>query len=184
MHPAIEQAREKMEKALSVLKQELAAVRAGRANPAMVEKVTVSYYGTDVPLHQVASITVPEPRMLVISPWDASVLSDIEKAIQKADLGLNPTNDGKVVRIVLPPLTEARRRELVKVAKKYGEEAKVAIRNVRREAIEAIKKAEKEAELSEDEARRLQDDIQKTTDTYIHKVDETVEAKEAEIMEI
>ncbi|CAM3375235.1 ribosome recycling factor [Hydrogenibacillus schlegelii] len=183
-HPAIEEARNKMEKAVSVLKGELVSVRAGRANPAMLEKVTVSYYGADVPLNQVATITAPEPRLLVITPWDGSVLGEIERAIQKSDLGLNPTNDGKVVRIVLPPLTEERRRELVKLVKKYGEEAKVAIRNVRRDALEVLKKAEKDGELPEDTARRLQDELQKTTDAYVKKVDEIVEAKEAEILEI
>ncbi|MBE3593850.1 MAG: ribosome recycling factor [Candidatus Carbobacillus altaicus] len=174
----------KMEKALDVLRQHLVSVRAGRANPSLLDKIVVHYYGSDLPLGQVASINVPEPRMLLISPWDVSVLPEIERAIQKSDLGLSPSSDGKVIRIVLPPLTEERRKELVKVVRKYGEEAKVAIRNIRRDANDVLKKQEKEGLISEDEARRQQDEVQEATDDHIKKVDEIVRQKEEEIMEV
>lgn len=177
-------AKEKMEKALQTLKRELGTLRAGRANPALLEKVTVDYYGTQTPINQVASITVPEARLLVIQPWDKSILHAIEKAIQKSDLGLSPTNDGVVIRIAIPPLTEERRLELTKLVRKYGEEAKVAIRNIRRDANDAFKKMEKEGAVSEDESRRYQLEVQDLTDQYSKRVDETVKQKENEIMEI
>jgi len=178
------QSAEKMEKAIQVLKKDLASLRAGRATPALLEKVTVSYYGSEMPVNQLASISAPEPRLLVIQPWDKSVLAEIERAILKSELGLTPTNDGNVIRIAIPPLTEERRAELVKVVKKSGEESKVAIRNIRRDANEEIKKMGKNGEISEDDVRRGQDEIQKLTDRYIRKVDEVIAAKEKEIMEI
>lgn len=178
------QSAEKMEKAIQVLKKDLASLRAGRATPALLEKVTVSYYGSEMPVNQLASITAPEPRLLVIQPWDKSALSEIERAILKSELGLTPTNDGSLIRIAIPPLTEERRAELVKVVKKSGEDSKVAIRNIRRDANEEIKKLGKNGEISEDDVRRGQDEIQKLTDRYIRKVDEVITAKEKEIMEI
>ncbi|MBO2531715.1 MAG: ribosome recycling factor [Thermoactinomycetaceae bacterium] len=175
---------EKMEKAIQVLKRDLASMRAGRATPALLEKVTVSYYGSEMPVNQLASISAPEPRLLVVQPWDKSALPEIERAILKSELGLTPTNDGNVIRIAIPALTEERRAELVKVVKKSGEEAKVAIRNVRRDANEEIKKMGKNGEISEDDVRRGQDEIQKLTDRYIREVDEVIAAKEKDIMEI
>lgn len=175
---------EKMEKAIQVLKRDLASMRAGRATPALLEKVTVSYYGSEMPVNQLASISAPEPRLLVVQPWDKSALPEIERAILKSELGITPTNDGNVIRIAIPALTEERRAELVKVVKKSGEEAKVAIRNVRRDANEEIKKMGKNGEISEDDVRRGQDEIQKLTDRYIREVDEVIAAKEKEIMEI
>ncbi len=175
---------EKMEKAVQSLKKELATLRAGRANPAMLDKVMVDYYGTPTPINQMAGVNVPEPRLLVVQPWDKSAMGDIEKAILKSDLGLTPNNDGNVIRISIPALTEERRTELTKVARKNGEEAKVAIRNIRRDANEELKKKEKEGLISEDESKRSLDEIQELTDTYSKKVDETVKQKENEIMEI
>lgn len=176
-------AEDRMEKALSALKKELATLRAGRATPALLDRVQAEYYGTLTPINQMASITTPDPRTLVIQPWDKSSLAAIEKAILKSELGLNPANDGNVIRIVIPPLTEERRAELVKMTKKYGEEAKVAVRNIRRDANEEIKKMEKNG-ISEDESRRHQEDIQKFTDKYIAEIDKILAAKEKEIMEV
>jgi ribosome recycling factor len=180
----IAQTNEKMEKAIQALKKELSTVRAGRANPGMLEKVTVDYYGAATPINQVASINAPEPRLLIIQPWDKSILNDIEKAILKSDLGLTPNNDGSIIRIAIPPLTEQRRQELTKLVKKYGEEAKVAIRNIRRDANDELKKKEKDGLISEDESRRALDEIQNITDTFAKRVDEIVKQKENEIMEI
>lgn len=176
-------AEERMEKAIAALKKELVGLRAGRATPALLERVQVEYYGTMTPVNQLANINTPDPRTLLIQPWDKSTLGAIEKAIQKSDLGLTPSNDGSVIRLNLPPLTEERRAELVKMTKKFGEEAKVAIRNIRRDANEEIKKLEKTG-ISEDESRRHQDDIQKTTDKYIAEIDKILAAKEKEIMEV
>ncbi|MBA4544060.1 MULTISPECIES: ribosome recycling factor [Thermoactinomyces] len=173
-----------MEKAIQVLKKDLLTIRAGRANPALLDKVTVEYYGTEMPINQMANISTPDPRTLAIQPWDKSALGEIERAILKSDLGLTPTNDGSVIRITIPPLTEERRNELVKVARKMGEEAKVAIRNVRRDANDEIKKLEKNGEIPEDTARRGQEEIQKLTDRFIKEVDQVVAAKEKEMMEI
>ncbi|WP_240473317.1 ribosome recycling factor [Salsuginibacillus kocurii] len=173
-----------MEKAVQALHKELATLRAGRANPAMLDKVMVSYYGMDTPLNQLATISVPEARMLVIAPFDKSSIGDIEKGIQKADLGLTPNNDGDVIRISIPALTEERRKELVKLVKKYAEDARVAVRNVRRDANDELKKQEKNGDLSEDEARKFQDETQKITDKHIKSVDEAAENKEEEIMEV
>ncbi len=180
----IKDAEQRMEKAVSALKKELASLRAGRATPSLLDKVTVDYYGAQTPVNQLANVSAPEPRLLVIQPWDKSALGEIEKAIQKSELGLTPTNDGSVIRISIPALTEERRAELVKVVRKHGEEAKVAIRNIRRDANEELKKLEKDGQVSEDELRRYQDDTQKSTDKYVKLVDQTVEEKEKEIMEV
>ena len=176
-------AEDKMQKAIQALKNDLTTLRAGRANPAILERVMVDYYGAPTPINQTGNISSPDPRQILIQPWDKSILGDIEKAILKSDLGLTPTNDGDVIRISIPPLTEERRAELVKTSKKYGEEAKVAIRNIRRDANEEIKKLEK-TEISEDESRRHQEDIQKLTDKYVKEVDQIMDAKEKEIMEV
>lgn len=178
------QAQTKMDKAIQVLKKDLAAIRAGRANPALLDKVVVEYYGADTPLNQVANISTPDPRSLVVQPWDPSILADVERAIINSDLGLTPNNDGKVIRITIPMLTEERRNELIKVVKKTGEESKVAIRNIRREANDELKKLGKEGEITEDESRRGQDEIQKMTDRYIKEVDQVIRQKEKEMLEI
>jgi len=174
----------KMEKAISVLKQNLSALRAGRANPAILDRITVEYYGTPTPINQLANISVPEARVIVIQPWDTNLLKDIEKAIQKSDIGINPSNDGKIIRLVFPVPTEERRRELVKSAKKYGEEAKVAIRAVRRDAIEGFKVQKKKSEITEDDLRTAENDMQKITDKFIGEVDRIVSEKEKDIMEV
>ncbi|MCM3291686.1 ribosome recycling factor [Paenibacillus sp. MER 180] len=176
-------AEERMEKAIAALKRELATLRAGRATPALLDRVQVEYYGAMTPVNQLANISTPDPRTLMIQPWDKSSLSDIERAIMKSDLGLTPANDGSMIRLAIPALTEERRAELVKHTKKFGEEAKVAVRNIRRDANDDIKKLEK-TDISEDESRRHQEDIQKTTDKYIAEVDKVLAAKEKEIMEV
>lgn len=175
---------EKMEKTLSVFKHELSTLKAGRANPTILDRITVDYYGTQTPLNQLANIAAPEPRVLTISPWDPKEISNIEKAIQKSDLGINPSNDGKIIRLVIPQLTEERRKELVKVVKKLGEEAKVAIRNIRRDANDQLKKLKKDGKITEDEFKKSEEGIQKITDKYIKEADKAVEAKEKEIMEV
>ena len=175
---------DKMEKSLDNLKEEYTTIRAGRANPHILDKVKVDYYGTPTPLQQVGNISVPEARMICIQPWDASLLKDIERAINASDLGLTPTNDGKLIRLVFPELTEDRRKELVKDVKKKGENAKVAIRNIRRDAIEAVKKKGKEDGISEDEIKGCQDDVQKSTDAYVKKIDDAIDAKSQEIMTV
>ena len=175
---------ERMNKAITTLKKDLASLRAGRANPAMLDRVVVDYYGTPTPISQLATISVPEPRMLTIQPWDKSALKEIERAIQQSDLGISPSNDGVVIRLVIPPLTEERRKELVKLAGKSGEESKVAIRNIRRDANDEIKKLEKAATISEDESRRHQETVQKITDKFIAEVDKIVKEKEKDIMEV
>jgi ribosome recycling factor len=184
LEQVIRSAEERMEKAVQALRRDLATVRAGRANPAMLEKVTVEYYGAQMPVTQVASVTTPEPRLIVISPWEKSMLSEIEKAIQKSDLGLTPNNDGSVIRLVLPPLTEQRRQELVKLVRKMAEEARVAVRNVRRDANDELKKKEKAGEISADEARRDLDKVQQLTDRFIAEIDRLCEAKEEELTEV
>ncbi|MBS3872660.1 MAG: ribosome recycling factor [Dethiobacter sp.] len=175
---------DKMKKTVAALQKELAGLRAGRATPGLLEKITVEYYGVPSPLSQVATITVPEARMLVIQPWDKSLLKAIEKAIQKSDLGLTPNTDGTVIRLTIPALTQDRRNELVKVAKKKTEDGRVALRNLRREGNELIKELEKDGEVSEDQAKKAQEDVQKLTDKYIKEVEDVLHAKEAEIMEI
>lgn len=175
---------EKMEKSLNSLNNEFATIRAGRANPHVLDKIVVDYYGTPTPIQQVGNVSVPEARMIVIQPWDASILKEVERAINASDLGITPTNDGKLIRLVFPELTEERRKELVKDIKKKGENAKVAIRNIRRDAIDAVKKKGKEDGISEDEIKDYEDDIQKNTDTYVKKIDKVVEAKSDEIMTV
>ncbi|PGS47176.1 ribosome recycling factor [Bacillus sp. AFS041924] len=177
-------AKEKMTKAVSAYSRELATVRAGRANPAILDRVLVEYYGAPTPLNQMANISVPEARLLLITPYDKTVINDMDKAIQKADLGLNPSNDGTVIRITFPPLTEERRRDLVKSVKKLAEDAKVAVRNIRRDANDDLKKAEKNGDITEDELRGLVEDIQKQTDSHIEKIDGISKDKEKEIMEV
>jgi ribosome recycling factor len=174
----------KMEKSLDSLRKDLSRVRTGRASLNLLDGVRVNYYGTPTPLSQVASLSVPESRTISIQPWDAKIISEIEKAIQKSDLGLNPLNDGKVVRINIPPLTEERRRELVKVIKRMEEEAKVALRNIRRDGNESLKAEKKDKAISEDEQFKLQDEVQKMMDLSIKKAEETVKAKEKEILEV
>lgn len=175
---------DKMEKSLDNLYSEYTSIRAGRANPHILDKITVDYYGTPTPLQQVGNISVPEARMIVIQPWEASILKDIEKALLMSDLGLTPTNDGKMIRLVFPELTEERRKELVKDVKKKGENAKVAVRNIRRDAMDAIKKKGKEDGISEDEIKEYQDDVQKSTDKYVAKIDAAVEEKSKEILTV
>jgi len=173
-----------MDKAIQNLEKEFSKLRTGRASVTLLEDLKVDYYGTLTPLNQLASISTPDSRTLAIQPWDRNAFGEIEKTIQKSDLGLNPVNDGKIIRINIPPLTEERRKELVKVAKKYAEEAKIAIRNVRRDANDALKKKKNDKELTEDEMHRGQDEVQKITDSFVQKVDEVLNKKEKEIMEI
>lgn len=175
---------DKMGKAISVLKEDLAGLRAGRANPAILDKLTVDYYGVPTPINQLGSISVPEARVIIIQPWEAKILKDIEKAIQKSDIGINPNNDGKVIRLVFPVLTEERRKELTKGVKKHGEDTKVAIRSIRRDAIEKFKAQKKASEITEDDLKVAETDIQKLTDKFIAETDKIVELKEKEIMEV
>jgi len=175
---------DKMIKALGALKEELAGLRAGRANPAILDRITVDYYGVPTPINQLGSISVPEARVIIIQPWDAKILKDIEKAIQKSDIGINPNNDGKVIRLIFPVLTEERRKELSRNVKKHGEDAKVAIRSIRRDTIERYKAQKKNSEITEDDLKDAEDDIQKMTDKYILEVDHIVELKNKEIMEV
>jgi len=175
---------EKMEGQIEHLRHEMAAIRTGRASIGLLDHVRVDYYGTPTPLKQVASLAAPENRLLTVQPFDAKMMKDIEKAILASDLGLTPTNDGKLIRLPIPPLTEDRRKELVKLARKIAEEVRVHIRNIRRDVLEEIKKAQKAAQMAEDEAKKAHDELQKLTDSYIAKVDETLKKKEAEITEI
>ncbi len=175
---------EKMDHSIEALKKEFASVRTGRASLALLDGIKVDYYGTPTPLQQVASLSVPESRQIAIQPWNQKIISDIEKAIMKSDLGLTPTNDGKVIRINIPSLTEERRKQLVKVVRKNSEDAKVAIRNIRRDVNDEIKKLEKEKHLSEDDTKNSLDEIQKFTDSYVKKIDEILMHKEKEIMEV
>ncbi len=181
---AVELAKEKMGKTISVLKQELSGLRAGRANAQVLDRITADYYGTPNPINQMGNISAPEPRLLVIAPYDPSALKEIEKALQKSDLGINPSNDGKVIRLVFPELTEERRRDLVKVVKKKGEEAKVAIRSIRRDANETIKKQKKNGDITEDDQKIMEEDAQKATDASIKDIDKIIADKEKEIMEV
>jgi len=175
---------ERMKKTVAVLEDEFQTVRVGRANPRVLDRITVNYFGTETPLNQVGNVSVPEPRMLQISPWDASTMKEIEKAILASDLGITPSNDGKVIRLVFPELTEDRRKQLTKDVKKKGEDAKVAIRNIRRDANEALKKAEKKSEITEDDLKRLEKESQTLTDKYVAELDKKVEAKSKEIMTV
>ena len=181
---AVELAKEKMGKTISVLKQELSGLRAGRANAQVLDRITADYYGTPTPINQMGNISAPEPRLLVIAPYDPSALKEIEKALQKSDLGINPSNDGKVIRLVFPELTEERRRDLVKVVKKKGEEAKVAIRSIRRDANETIKKQKKNGDITEDDQKIMEEDAQKATDASIKDIDKIIADKEQEIREV
>lgn len=174
----------KMVKTINVMKDEFAGIRAGRANPAVLDKVTVDYYGAPTPITQLGNITVPEARIIMIQPWEAKMLKEIEKAIQKSDIGINPNNDGKVLRLIFPPLTEERRKDLTKVIKKYGEETKVAVRAVRRDAMDQFKAQKKTGELTEDDLKGAEKDVQNLTDKYIAEIDKLVEAKEKEILEV
>ena len=173
-----------MDKTIVSLSKELAKVRTGRANPAILESVKANYYGTLTPISQMATISVPEARLIVISPWDTGALMDIDKAIQKTDLGINPMNDGKVIRIAIPPLTEDRRKDLVKRIKKMGEDCRITIRKERRDAIEMLKELEKDKEIGEDQLHRHQEEVQKIHDKYITLVDEIMKKKETEVMEV
>ena len=175
---------DRMQKSLDSLKREFASLRAGRATPALLDKVMVDYYGTPTPVNQVAKVSVPEPRMIVIQPWEKTILRDIEKAILKSDLGLNPNSDGTTIRLAIPQLTQERRQEIVKTVNKKTEEAKVALRNIRRDGNEAVKKLEKSKEITEDEAKKGQESMQKLVDKYIKLVDAARSAKEKEIMEV
>jgi ribosome recycling factor len=175
---------EKMKKALEALRKEYASLRASRATPSLLDKVMVDYYDTPTPVNQVASVSIPEPRMIILQPWDKSLLGKIEKAILKSDLGLTPNNDGSVIRLSIPQLTQQRRIELVKVVHKKAEDGRVAIRNLRRDANDGIKKLEKEKLISEDESKKAQDDMQKLTDKYIKELEHIMTVKEKEIMEV
>ena len=184
MNEAIKEYSEKMEKTIGFLRGDFAAVRAGRANPAVLDKITVDYYGTPTPLTQMAAISVSEARVLVVQPWDGSALKNVEKAIQASDIGINPTNDGHVLRIVFPQLTEERRKELVKQIKKMGEDAKIALRAIRRDAIDKFKKEQKTSAMTEDDLKDIEADMQKLIDEKCKSVDSMMENKEKEIMEI
>ncbi len=175
---------DKMQKSLNNLYSEYNSIRAGRANPHVLDSVLVDYYGTPTPIQQVANVSVPEPRLIQIQPWEASMVKEIEKAIQTSDVGINPTNDGKVIRLVFPELTEERRKELAKDVKKKGENAKVAVRNIRRDANDSFKKLSKESDISEDDIKELEDKAQKLTDSYIKKIDEAVSDKTEEILKV
>ncbi len=175
---------EKIEKTINILKEDLNTVRAGRANPAILDKVSAEYYGTQTPLKSLANISVPDPRTLMISPFDVSCISSIERAINEANIGINPSNDGKVIRLAIPQLTEERRKELTKTVKKMGEDAKVAIRNIRRDVNDKAKKLEKNGEMTEDELKKGLDKIQKITDEGIKKIDEQITNKEKEVLEV
>jgi ribosome recycling factor len=175
---------EKTSKTIAALKENLNTVRAGRANPALLDKITVDYYGTPTPLKNISNVTAPDPRSLLIAPFDPKSLHDVEKAINMANLGINPSNDGKVIRLVIPPVTEERRKELTKIIHKYGEEAKVAIRNERRDANEDLKKQEKAGELTEDDLKEDLEEVQKKADKKIKEIDDIVAEKEKEIMEV
>ena len=181
---SLENINEKMEKIIDSLLVNFSEIRAGRANPAILNKVTVDYYGTPTPINQVASVSVPEARQIVIQPWDKTLLSQIEKAISKADIGINPMNDGQLIRLIFPELTEERRKEIVKDIKKMSEEAKIAVRNVRRDEMDEVKNELKNKAISEDEEKTKEDKIQKVTDNYVSKIDELTEKKSTEIMSV
>ena len=184
MDERIQKYEEKMKKTLGSLEAELTTIRAGRANPHILDKLTVDYYGSPTPIQQVANITVPEARMIQIQPWESSLIKGIEKAILTSDLGLNPNNDGKVIRLVFPELTEERRKDLVKDVKKKGEAAKVAVRNIRRDANDKLKAMKKASEITEDDLKNLENDCQKITDKYIAEIDKITAEKEKEIMSV
>ena len=174
----------KMQKTIEVVMSDFAGVRAGRANAGVLDKITVEYYGTETPIHQVASISTPDPRTVVIQPWDGTLLKAVEKALLASDLGINPQNDGKVIRLIFPQLTEERRKELTKQVKKYGEGGKVAIRNIRRDAMEKFKAMKKKSEITEDDLKELEEDLQKLTDKRCKEIDDLTAKKEAELMAV
>ena len=184
LQDVLDTAKEKMKKSCAVYERDLMSLRAGRANPQLLDRIMVDYYGTPTPINQIGNISSPEPRLLVISPWEPKMIPQVEKAIQKSDLGLNPSNDGKIIRLVFPELNEERRRELTKVASKGAEETKVAIRSIRRDAIEQIKKMKKNSEITEDDQRDAEEDMQKLTDKAIKEVDAIYAKKEKESMEV
>lgn len=180
----LKNAEEKMKKTISVLQSDLSTMKAGRANPTMLDRIQVEYYGSMCPLNQVANISAPEPRVLQITPWETTLLKEIEKAILTSDLGLNPSNDGAIIRLIIPELTEETRKNLVKNVKKAGEDSKIALRSVRRDSNDKIKALKKDGELTEDEMKKSEDDIQKIVDKFVKEVDKLIEAKEKEIMSI
>jgi len=182
--PTIQAALKHMDAAVEALRREFATVRTGKASPALLDTIRVEAYGSIVPLNQVATVSAPEPRLLLVQPWDRSMMGPVEKAIQTSDLGLNPANDGKVIRVPIPPLTEERRREFVRLLHKMAEEARVSVRHARKEANDEIKRLQKDGEVSEDDARRRQDEIQKHTDRHIQAIDDLLRHKEAEVMEV
>lgn len=175
---------DQMRKSISFLKEDLATIRAGKANPKLVDKIQVSYYGTMTPLNQIANISVPEPRAIIIQPWDASTIKEIEKAILASDLGINPSNDGKLIRLMIPQLTEERRKDLLKLVKKETESAKIALRNIRRDTNEEFKKLEKDSVLTKDDHKKAEEELQKLTDKYIKYIDDVYKDKEKEILEV
>ena len=182
--PTIEQARQQMEAALEAMRRDFASVRTGKATPSLLDTVRVDAYGSKVPINQVATVNTPEPRLIVIQPWDKNVIPDIEKGIQTADLGLNPSNDGNLIRVPIPPLSQERRQDMVRLLHKMAEEGKVSIRHARQEANKEIKDREQEHEISEDESRRQQDEVQRLTDEFVERIDQMMKTKEAEIMEV
>lgn len=184
MKETLKQAEAKMEKSIDALNAEFTTIRAGRANPGILNKVTVDYYGTPTPVNQIASVSVPEPKSIVIQPWDASILGEIEKAILKSDIGINPANDGKIIRLSIPPLTEERRKALVKDIHKMAENSKVAVRNIRRDFMDKFKSMKKNSEITEDEQKDGEEQLQKITDKYIKVIDNTLKEKEQEIMTV
>src|SRR2546421_11004065 len=184
IQPQLAEAESRMQKSVDALAKEIQTIRTGRASPSLVDRIAVEYYGNPTPLNQLATISVPEARMIIIQPWDRSVISAVEKALQKSELGLNPGNDGQLIRVPIPPLNEERRREYARLVKRYAEDAHVAVRNIRREQIDRIKALEKEKKISADEARRGGDQLQKVADRYIGLVDQMAARKEAEIMEV
>lgn len=184
MPSSLNNARERMEKALETVRREFAGVRTGKASPALLDSVRVEAYGSMLPVNQVGQVSAPEPRMLTVVPYDKSLIKAVERALRESDLGLNPSNDGAMIRIPLPPLTEERRREYVKLLHRYAEEGRVAVRQARQHANDDIKKRQKDGELTEDEMRRSQDQVQKLTDEYVHKVEDLLKKKEAEVLEV
>jgi len=184
MKDVITKTRQGMDKCIESLKKDFTRVRTGRASVSLLDDVRIDYYGTPTPLSQVGTLAVPEPRLITITPWEKKLINDIEKAILKSDLGLNPSSDGVLVRIIIPPLTEDRRKEMCKVLKRLGEESKIALRNIRRDGNDSLKKMEKDKEISEDDLKRGEKDIQDLTDQFVKKVDESVAAKEKEVMEV
>lgn len=184
MKEIMDLSQEKMQKVCNILAHEYSTIRAGRANPSVLDKVRVDYYGTPTPINQVAAVSVTEARILVIQPWDASIIRDIEKAIQASDIGINPQSDGKVIRLIFPPLTEERRREIVKTISKYAEEAKVSVRNIRRDGMDKLKQMKKASEITEDDFRVGEKEMQELTDEFCKKIDDLFKAKEKEVLEI